>query len=1045
MTDVLFLDNKTIRTNMRIITLILLAVGTMLGAGSLSAQSMTLRQRVLDSLSFRSVGPHRGGRVTAVTGLPQSTHVFFMGSTGGGVWKSDDAGQSWHNISDGQIKCGSIGAIAVAPSDPNVIYVGTGSACPRGNVSPGIGLFASTDGGKNWKAAGLPKAGQIGKIVVHPQRPEWLYVAALGNIFGPNPERGVYRSKDGGQQWDRVLFVSDSTGAIDLAMHPHNPRVLLAGMWRAERKPWTLVDGGTQGGIWKSADGGDTWTPCTKGLPKGIIGKIGIAFAPSRPERVYALVQHPDRELGGLYRSDDEGESWTRICADRNLQQRGWYYTHITVDPQNENHLFCPNVEMMESIDGGLSFKPLATPHGDNHGMWVHPHHSDILLLGNDGGASVSLNGGKTWTTQNNQPTAELYRCTVDDAFPMRLYAGQQDNTTISVPSRADENTLTDYESWQQVGGSESADVAVDPFQPDLIWAGSYSGELTRIDRRTGQVRMTSSYPHYSEGTRIKDLKYRWNWNFPIVASRHSPGLVYQAANKVLRTTDGGISWTEASPDLTRQLSQYQQDIPGGPVHHDATSVETYSTIFALEESPQTPGLLWAGSDDGLVHLTRDGGATWTNITPSAMPTEGTVNKIHLSAHHPGRAFMAVQKYRWNDFKPYIFATDDYGQSWRLIGRGIPEGHFVRAIVEDPQRKGLLFAGTEFGLYASWDGGSSWQPCQGNLPITPITDLEIKADQLAISTQGRAFWIFDDLPLLRQLDASSLSKQWLFKPANTYRSNQSDYDADVFFFLGDASADTLQVGLDILDANGSLLRSFATKPDSASRQQPLSVISGLNRFSWDLRLAGPYLVSNFVTFEKPNPCPGPRAIPGSYQVRLRIGTWSQTQPFELKQDPRWTNVSAADYQQWLQENLRVRDRLSEVNQLIDRLRDTRQQALEISRRSTAKPYYPTLKAAADSLAAALVRLEDQLTQNKIEASQDEINYERVLNHHLIHLYSVIERTDDKPTQGMLSRFADLDQTWQGCQQTWERIKTTELQQFQQVCQKNQVPLILLWE
>ena len=829
-----------------------------------------------DHMEYRSVGPSRGGRVTAIEGFPEAPFTFLMGGTGGGVWKTDDAGTSWTNLSDGQIKAGSIGAIAVAPDHPQTIFVGTGSACPRGNVSPGIGIYKSTDGGKQWKHMGLEQVGQIGKITIHPNNPQVVYVAALGQIFGPNPERGVYRSTNGGDDWELILHVSDSTGAIDLALNPANPLEIYAAMWRAERKPYTLIDGGHEGGIWKTSDGGDHWTKLDDhGLPTGTLGKIGLAIAPTNPDRVWALVMSAQEDDCGLYRTDDGGASWSKINRDHKLRQRAWYYSHLTAHPTDPNTLFVCNVNFFKSIDGGRNFNDeIAVPHGDNHGLWINPNQPNIMIQCNDGGACVTLNGGKSWSTQLNQPTSEFYRLSYDHQFPYRLYAGQQDNTTISVPSKSVRG-ITPYQQWYAVGGSECGDVAVDPNNSNRVWAGSYSGEITILDRKTGQKRQVTAYPHYTEGTQQRDLKYRWQWNFPILVSQHHPNTVYHTGNYVFKSTNDGQTWTRISPDLTRQLDQYH-DIPGGPIQHDATGVEVYSTIFAFEESPHQAGVFWAGTDDGRLHLTKDDGATWQEITPPGMPFEGTINKIELSERNPSRALIAVYNYRYNDFKPYLYLTEDYGTTWKLLTNGkngIPDHHFIRAIAEDPDRKGLLYVGTEFGMYLSWNDGKHWQPFQLNLPHVPITDLEVYEKDLLISTQGRSFWVLDDLSVLHQINIEQPTDEAvLFTPRAAYRTNIRGFNPQIYCYLPQAPDTDVAYSLSIYDENNTLVRQYLSDTDQKNNR--LTLNQGMNQLSWDLRWQGPEIVSDLVTMVIPNPAPGPKAIPGNYKAVLKIGEWS---------------------------------------------------------------------------------------------------------------------------------------------------------------------------
>ena len=998
--------------------------------------SKGLDPKYFDGMAYRSVGPTRGGRSTAITGIPEAPYTFFMGGTGGGVWRTDDAGTSWENISDGQIDAGSIGAIEVAPSDENVMFVGTGSACPRGNVSPGIGVYKSTDQGKTWSHSGLKSAGQIGKIIIHPDNPDVVFVAALGNIFGPNPERGVFKTTDGGTTWNKVLFISNQTGIVDMAINPKNPRILYAAAWQAERKPWTMIDGGKEGGIYQSRDGGETWTKLEKDLPTGLLGRIGLAISPTNPDRIWALIQSPEEEDGGIYRSDDGGGSWKRINRDHRHQQRGWYYTHLTADPQDENTLYSSNTGFYKSIDGGENFERIRTPHGDNHGVWVNPINTQIMINCNDGGANVSLNGGKTWSTQLNQPTSEFYRVTVDNQFPYRLYAGQQDNTTISVPSQGT-YTLTDSEQWYGVGGGESADVAVHPDDPDVIYAGTYSGEITYVNRKTGQRLQMTSYPHYTEGTEQRDLKYRWQWNFPLFVSVHNSDELYMGSNYVHRSRDKGQNWEVISPDLTRSLDKYH-DIPGGPIQHDGTGVEIYSTIFALEESPKNPGEIWAGSDDGRIHITRDGGKNWNEITPDQMPSEGTVNKIELSTHADGKAYVAVYKYRDNDYRPYIFRTINYGQSWDLLttgGNGIPSNHFVRSVAEDPDREGLLYAGTEFGVYLSFDEGQNWQPLQLNLPVVPITDMEVHKKDLVLSTQGRAFWILDDLTPLQQLNATLINNNnFLYQSRETYRTNIGGWGglkSAINFYVGSETEE--DVVLSVTDQSGRLVSVWSSKAENNSDTLNFELQKGFNQIKWDQTYLPPKMVSNFIAMDfSHDNVPGQKAVPGIYSVKLSIGDWSDSKDLLIKNDPRWTDLETADYQKKFDLENEIIEHIEMSQQVIRNIREIRMQANSIASAAKEGGIGDELIDKAKTLSASLTAIEETLIQNKIETTQDEINFPRVFSNHLARLYRVVVDENNAPTGGMLERWADLKSRFSELKKPYDQLIEGALVEFNQL-------------
>lgn len=1047
----MFYDDKMRKTlssrqkNMRKFFLGMLLLGHAFSALAQTTKdpNVIIQADLLADLKYRHVGPSRGGRATASTGVRQEPFTFYMGTTGGGVWRSNDAGNTWDNLSDAQIKCGSIGAITVAPSDPSVIYVGTGSACPRGNISAGVGVYKSSDKGKNWEFIGLPKSGMIGKIEVHPANPDIAFVAALGNPFGPNPERGVYRTTDGGKKWDLVHSAGDSTGCVDLVMDPSNPRILYAAMWRAERKPWTLHDGGKKGGIWKSVDSGSTWKKLEGGLPTGLLGRIGITASPVNPNRLWAIIITPDDNTSGLYRSEDAGENWTRVCRDHRLQQRGWYYSHVTADPKNENAVYINNVDFMKSIDGGKTFEEINVPHGDCHGIWLNPDNPSIMINCNDGGATVSLNGGKTWTDQHNQPTSEFYRVTVDDQFPYNLYAGQQDNTTISIPSR-DPGGLSDTEHWHEAGGSECADVAVSPFDPNIVWATAYSGEITIMNRADGSVRQVTAYPHYTEGTEMRDLKYRFQWNAPVLASRHTPNTVYYCSNYVHRSTDNGQTWQIISPDLTRKMDQYL-GMPGGPIQHDATGVEVYSTAFVIEEAPQTAGELWVGSDDGRMHLTRDGGKTWTEITPKGIiPFECTVNKIELSVHAPGRAFVAVQNYRNNDFKPYILRTNDYGKSWQLLTdgkNGIPAGHFTRAIAENANKKGMLFAGTEYGMYVSFDDGAHWQSLQLNLPHTPITDLELHQGDLAMSTQGRGFWLLEDVTVLEQLqNKQTKASLHLYKPRDTYRTNVSGYRAVFHTYLAEAPAKDAAVKVEIVNAAGKVVRSYSAEHEN--RRNKINLKKGWNTFNWDLLHDGPVHAEKLVLMEMGVPIIGPPAAPGDYQVRVTVGKEIKTQPFKVLPDPRWKGIQTADYVAQENLGLEMRDLISDSQNKVKNLRSLREQIEGTAALAVKAGHAPRIKDIATELSKALTAVEDEIVQNQAEASQDNFNYPRRFINRMARVYSVLVWDHHRPTGGVIEAYADMKKVYEGITQRYELAVKNALERYNKVLEEEKVERVI---
>ncbi|HEX9942223.1 MAG TPA: glycosyl hydrolase [Thermoanaerobaculia bacterium] len=786
-------------------------------------------------MKWREVGPYRGGRVAAVTGLAADRDTYYFGGTGGGVWKTTDGGRSWKNVSDGFFG-GSIGAVAVSEWDPNVVYAGGGEVTVRGNVSHGEGVWKSTDAGKSWKFSGLPDSRQIPRIRIHPKDPDLVYAAVLGHVFGPNEMRGVYRSRDGGARWERVLYVNDRAGAVDLAMDPANPRVLYATLWNVRRTPWSLESGGPGSGLWKSTDGGDTWAELSRnpGLPKGTLGIIGIAVSPTNPDNLYAIVE---AEEGGVFRSRDGGKTWTKTNDDRSLRQRAWYYTRIYADPKDEEVVYVLNVQFHRSKDGGKTFTTLRVPHGDNHDLWIDPHDPLRMIESNDGGANVSTDGGQTWTTQSNQPTAQFYRVSTDNHFPYRILGAQQDNSAVRILSRGTGPGIGP-DDWQVTAGGESGYIVADPQNPDVVYGGSYGGLLTRLDHDTGQIRDVNPWPNDPMGHGAADLRYRFQWNYPILFSPNDPKTLYAAANVLFKSANGGQSWEAISPDLTRN-DKAKQGPSGGPITKDNTSVEYYGTVFAVAESPVEPGVLWAGSDDGLIHVSRDGGKSWKNVTPKGMPDWILVNAIDASPHAKGGAYVAATMYKSDDFRPYLYRTGDYGATWTRIDAGIDPMHFTRVVRADPQRRGLLYAGTERGVYVSFDDGGRWQPLQLNLPIVPVTDLTVKEGDLVAATQGRGFWVLDDLSPLRALAAGAgpgSARAHLYPPAPGYRLGGGGGGPEggaprgvgenppagvvIAYYLKEAppADQAKEVKLEILTRDGKVIRTFQGKPAEGGKE-----------------------------------------------------------------------------------------------------------------------------------------------------------------------------------------------------------------------------------
>ncbi len=993
-----------------------------------------------EDLEARMIGPYRGGRVTAVAGVPGKPHTFYMGNTGGGVWKTTNDGGDWRNISDGAFDVGSIGDIDVAKSDPNVIYVGTGSACPRGNISTGRGVYKSTDGGKTWSLVGLENVGQIGRVSVHPDNPDVAYVAALGHIFGPNEERGVYRTTDGGDTWEKVLYISENTGVVDLAMNPDNPREIYAGLWTAERKPWTMISGSKEGGIYKTTDGGDNWTELGGGLPDGVVGKTAVTVSPAKPDRVWALIEAPEPN-GGLYRSDDAGQSWTHVNDNRIHQQRAWYYTHIYADPQDENTVYSLNVPFMKSVDGGKTFESYDVPHGDVHALWINPNDPDRMVVGNDGGAQVSIDGAESWSTMYNQPTAEIYSITVDEEFPYRVYGPQQDNSTIRVPAWT-EGSVHPKSNWASVGGCETGPVALHPDRPHLIYSGCYGGHVTRLNEKTGQSRNVLVYPQLQLGQKPSELEERFQWNSPIEVSPHNPDVVYHASHRIWKSTDRGMSWDRISDDLTTDTPEHQ-DYAGEPITRDNTGVEVYNTVYSLEISPHAQETLWAGTDDGRVWITQDEGGAWTEITPSDMPDNGTVNRIEVSPHTPGKAYLSVFRYRQDDWEPYVYRTTDYGDSWTRLTdgtNGIPEDSPVRVVREDPDREGLLYAGTEFGLYVSFNDGDTWQTLQQNVPTTPITDLKVHRKDLVIATKGRSFWIMDDLTPLHQLtDQVAEADAHLFSPREAYRVNPSSggdpedrepegptAPALINYTFGEVPDTT--VTLEILDENGSVVRRFTSDSSAAQEQEDrlLPVDEGHNRVSWNLRGEGIDTVDDAVLWGF---TAGPKVVPGTYDVRLDVAEGpTLTESLEVRMDPRAENVTTEDLQTQYALATEVRDTTNAIYDAIRTLRSVREQVQSVADHAS-KAGHEDLTSQADSISEELTSIEEELMQTKNESFQDPLNYPPMLDNQYAYLYGYVSGPDGPPTEGARARLEDLNEQWASLRDRLQRVFDTDVARF----------------
>lgn len=995
------------------------------------------------ALSWRNVGPWRGGRSVAVAGLPSNPMTYFAGYTGGGLWRTDDAGNSWRNISDGHFTSGSIGAIAVAPSDENVIYVGTGEHAIRGQSSTyGDGMYKSTDQGRTWTKIGLTTSRQISAVRVHPNNPDVVYVAVQGDRWKGTADRGIYRSTDGGKTWTQVLKGENATsGAADLSMDATNPRILYAAFWDHQRMPWMVRSGGAGSGIWKSTDAGETWTRLSDGLPK-LMGKIGVSVSPANPDRVYAIVE---AENGGLYRSDDAGKSWRLMTGDRLIQTRSWYYMNITADPQNADAVWVSNAPLLRSTDGGRTFAVVPATHGDNHGVWVNPRDSRYVINANDGGASISLNGGKSWSTQDNQPTSQFYHVAVDDDFPYKLYGGQQDNSSVIIKSRSDGGAIG-IRDWTEGPGCESANMGVSAKNPRYVYGGCYQGLIDEQDAQTGLTRTIMPWPEMNLTEPTDKTKYRFNWTAPIEVSQHDDKVVYHGGNVLFRTTNRGQSWTPISGDLTRN-DKTRQGWGGGPITNEGAGGEVYATIVVIEESPHDANTMYVGTDDGLIQRTRDGGRTWTNVTPAAWG-DGLVNEIAVSPHDAGTIYVSFRKDRVGDNTPHIFVSKDYGATFTRIVNGLRDGEPVRVVREDPVRKGLLYAGTETGVYVSYNAGAQWLPFRGNFPVVPVTDLQVKHGDLIAATEGRAFWILDDLSVLRQrADSLEQAKAHLYAPREAIlfagsggfgtpqnAGKNPPNGATVYFRVATAPDSANAVSLEFLDAKGAVVRSFATR-DSLSR---LTVKPGLNSVTWNLRRAMPTRVGNVLLFGAPGDG-GARVSPGTYSVRLTVGSTVMTQPLVVKQDPRIDAPLSVIAERDSVANL-LSSRINEIHESVLRLRDVKAQVQGYVSRAKETSAADTIGKAGRALAGKLDKMDPRLT-TKAANGQDIINYANGINGQYGFLLGQVEG-NTALTQPVKERLAELEKIWQGIRAEVEAIENVDVPAFNALLKANNVPGVI---
>ncbi|SDA48812.1 Uncharacterized protein SAMN03080617_00678 [Algoriphagus alkaliphilus] len=1031
--------------------------------------SITAHSQTFDTslpLKYRNIGPFRGGRSVAATGVVNDPLTYYFGTTGGGVWKTSDAGQHWENISDGFFTTGSVGAVAVAESNPNIVYVGMGEHAPRGVMtSYGDGMYKSTDAGKTWKKLGLEKTQHISRIQIHPTNPDILYVAAQGALHAPNEDRGVYKSIDGGLTWEKVLFVDAKTGAVELSMDMNYPEILYAAMWEHQRLPWQVISGGPGSGLYKSTDAGKTWKKIHKGLPEEK-GKMGISVSRANSDKVYALIESDtEKDLGGLFVSNDAGESWTLINKDNELTQRAWYYIEVFADPVNEHKVYVLSAPFLVSIDGGKTFENIDGAHGDYHDLWINPKNANNMILADDGGGSISFNGGKTWSTQSNMPTAQFYRINTDNQFPYRIYGGQQDNTSVVISSIGLGRGGISQEHWNYSAGGESAFLAFDPDDPRYVLGGSYQGTIEVLDMQTQGSTNIMAAPIQYLGMDAKDMKYRFNWNAPIIWSQHEPNTFYHAAQVLLKTQDWGKTWTEVSPDLTRN-EKAKQGKGGVPYTNEAVGAENYGTLAYVIESPHEAGVIWTGSDDGLVQLTRDNGKTWTNVTPKGL-TECLVNAIEVSPHDPGTAYIATTRYKFNDYTPALFKTTDYGKTWTNISKGIPYGAFTRVVREDSKVKNLLFAGTETGMYISKDGGTNWAPFQLNLPLTPITDLKVAHNDLIVATAGRSYWILDDLNLVREIQAKA-DKITIYTPEETIlgswgspmNGNLDGFKGTdpfqginpangmvIYYHLPKTLSDSTALTLEILDEKGNLVRKISSKknpdfqsyPGGPSPEPIIAVKKGVNRFVWDLRyptmpgVPTAYIESSYR---------GHKAIPGIYTLRISSGAETAETKAIIKDIPAY-NLTPADYQAYHEWMSKLEADVTTMHTMVNTAKSYQDQLAELLKKLEGKAEYVALKTEGEKLIKELKAWDEDMVQRKSTAYDDVENFPNKFTANFMFMLNHGESSIPRINEGTKARYTELMDQWKPLQAEGKRLIETAVPAFNKLASEKGIGVLFV--